>query len=98
MAAKTERFEMRLEVTMIERVDAWRRKQEDLPSRAEAFRRLIELGLSAKKTGATEVLNSNRIVPPNKPRQLSLSSNEQRANKHLLVKIAGAARFACGAW
>jgi metal-responsive CopG/Arc/MetJ family transcriptional regulator len=51
MAPKTERFEMRLETTMIERVDAWRRKQEDLPSRAEAFRRLIELGLSAKKTG-----------------------------------------------
>ena len=50
MAPKTERFEMRLETTMIERVDAWRRKQEDLPSRAEAFRRLIELGLSAKKT------------------------------------------------
>jgi len=43
------RFEMRLETTMIERVDAWRRKQEDLPSRAEAFRRLIELGLSTKK-------------------------------------------------
>jgi metal-responsive CopG/Arc/MetJ family transcriptional regulator len=41
MAPKTERFEMRLETTMIERVDAWRRKQEDLPSRAEAFRRLI---------------------------------------------------------
>ena len=52
MASKTERFEMRLETAMIERVDAWRRKQEDLPSRAEAFRRLIELGLSAKKTGA----------------------------------------------
>ena len=52
MAPKTERFEMRLEITMIERVDARRRKQEDLPSRAEAFRRLIELGLSARKTGA----------------------------------------------
>ena len=52
MAPKTERFEMRLETTMIERVDAWRRKQEDLPLRAEAFRRLIELGLSTKKTGA----------------------------------------------
>ena len=49
MAPKTERFEMRLETTMIERVDAWRRKQEDLPSRAEAFRRLIEVGLSTKK-------------------------------------------------
>jgi hypothetical protein len=52
MAPKTERFEMRLETTMIKRVDAWRRKQEDLPSRAEAFRRLIELGLSIKNTGA----------------------------------------------
>jgi uncharacterized protein len=52
MAPKTERFEMRLETTMIERVDTWRRKQEDLPSRAEAFRRLVELGLAAKKTGA----------------------------------------------
>jgi hypothetical protein len=52
MAPKTERFEMRLETTMIERVDAWRRKQGDLPSRAEAFRRLIGLGLSAKKTAA----------------------------------------------
>jgi len=51
MAFKTERFEMRLETAMIERVDAWRRKQQDLPSRAEAFRRLIELGLSEKKTG-----------------------------------------------
>ena len=52
MAPKTERFEMRLETTMIKRVEAWRRKQEDLPSRAEAFRRLIELGLSTKNTGA----------------------------------------------
>jgi hypothetical protein len=36
---------------MIERVDAWRRKQEDLPSRAEAFRRLIELGLQQRELG-----------------------------------------------
>jgi len=30
-------------------VDDWRRKQGDLPSRSEAIRRLVELGLKAKK-------------------------------------------------
>jgi hypothetical protein len=29
-------------------IDAWRRKQPDLPSRSEAIRRLVELGLKAK--------------------------------------------------
>jgi hypothetical protein len=30
-------------------IDSWRRKQEDLPSRAEAIRRLVELGLKAER-------------------------------------------------
>jgi hypothetical protein len=30
-------------------IDAWRRKQDDLPTRSEAIRRLIELGLKAKQ-------------------------------------------------
>ena len=29
-------------------LDQWRRKQEDLPTRSEAVRRLVELGLKAK--------------------------------------------------
>jgi hypothetical protein len=29
-------------------IDDWRRKQPDLPSRAEAIRRLVELGLKVK--------------------------------------------------
>lgn len=29
-------------------IDEWRRKQDDLPSRAEAIRRLVEMGLKAK--------------------------------------------------
>jgi Ribbon-helix-helix protein, copG family len=41
MPPKTERFEMRLDTSMLERVDAWRRKQEDSPSRGEAIRQLI---------------------------------------------------------
>jgi hypothetical protein len=47
MSPKTERFEMRLDSETIERVDEWRREQPDLPSRSEAFRRLVELGLNA---------------------------------------------------
>ena len=36
MQLKTERFEMRLDSRTLERVDAWRARQSDLPSRAEA--------------------------------------------------------------
>jgi metal-responsive CopG/Arc/MetJ family transcriptional regulator len=47
MPPKTERFDMRLDTSMLERVDAWRRKQEDLPPRGEAIRRLVEQSLGS---------------------------------------------------
>lgn len=43
----TERFEMRLGQSALDRVDAWRARQADLPSRSEAARRLMEAGLGA---------------------------------------------------
>ena len=39
---------VRLQAEMIDKIDDWRRDQEDLPSRAEAMRRLAELGLKTK--------------------------------------------------
>ena len=45
MQAKNERFEMRLDETIIDNLDAWRVQQSDAPSRAEAVRRLIDEGL-----------------------------------------------------
>ncbi|WP_352668828.1 hypothetical protein [Mesorhizobium sp. M0166] len=39
---------MRLSSDLLARVDEWRRKQPDLPSRSEAFRRLVEVGLAAR--------------------------------------------------
>jgi hypothetical protein len=33
----------------LETLDNWRRKQPDLPGRPEAIRRLVEIGLKAKK-------------------------------------------------
>jgi metal-responsive CopG/Arc/MetJ family transcriptional regulator len=41
----TERVELRVPKDLLVRLDAWRRLQDDLPSRSEAIRRLIELGL-----------------------------------------------------
>jgi hypothetical protein len=49
MAAKNERFEMRVDPQMWARIDEWRRRQPDLPSRAEAIRRLVEAALGPKK-------------------------------------------------
>lgn len=39
---------VRLQPELMGLIDDWRRQQADLPSRAEAIRRLVELGLKAK--------------------------------------------------
>lgn len=44
---KPTRFELRLPASMADAIDQWRRVQPDLPSRAEAARRLIEIALEA---------------------------------------------------
>ncbi|WP_234683990.1 hypothetical protein [Bradyrhizobium monzae] len=40
---------VRIQPDMAKELDDWRRKQDDLPGRPEAIRRLVELGLKAKK-------------------------------------------------
>jgi uncharacterized protein len=50
MQTKSERFELRLDQEILNRVDHWRSEQEDLPSRAEAFRRLLHLGLGESRS------------------------------------------------
>jgi hypothetical protein len=39
---------VRVQPDMAKQLDDWRRKQEDLPGRPEAIRRLVELGLKVK--------------------------------------------------
>ena len=48
MERKPTRFELRLPPELADQIDAWRRSQPDLPPRAEAARRLIEVGLKAE--------------------------------------------------
>ncbi|MEQ9131111.1 MAG: hypothetical protein RJQ08_13615 [Salinisphaeraceae bacterium] len=45
MNTKSERFEMRISSDLVAHIDAWRRIQDDIPSRSEAARRLIVIGL-----------------------------------------------------
>lgn len=47
MERKSTRFEVRLSPELGDEIDDWRRKQQDIPSRAEAARRLIEQSLKA---------------------------------------------------
>jgi hypothetical protein len=48
---QTERFQMRATPTFLRLIDNWRRKQSDLPSRAEAIRRLVQMGMKYEIRG-----------------------------------------------
>ena len=39
---------VRVDDEFLKLIDAWRRKQDDVPTRPEAIRRLVELGLKVK--------------------------------------------------
>src|SRR5580698_4744589 len=47
----SERFEMRIDSELLERLDKWRSGEDDTPSRAEAIRRLVEAGLAHDNKG-----------------------------------------------
>jgi metal-responsive CopG/Arc/MetJ family transcriptional regulator len=54
MERKPTRFELRLPPELGDEIDDWRRKQPDIPSRAEAARRLIEIGLENERQARRE--------------------------------------------
>jgi hypothetical protein len=49
----SEAVNVRMERPQLRKLDEWRRAQSDLPTRPEAIRRLIELGLEAAKVRGT---------------------------------------------
>jgi uncharacterized protein len=62
MQQKTERFEMRLDPGTLEKLDHWRSRQADLPSRAEAVRRLMETGLSAAESRPLRFSDGEKLI------------------------------------
>lgn len=62
MQAKTERFEMRLDQSILDRLDVWRSRQDDLPSRAEAVRRLMEAGLEQDSPQGVRITDGEKLI------------------------------------
>jgi uncharacterized protein len=59
---KSERFEMRLDEMTAKRIDLWKDSQRDNPSRAEAVRRLLEVGLSVAHPDEVYLSNSEKLM------------------------------------
>ena len=59
---KTERFEMRLDRETLDRVDRWRAAQDDVPSRAEAVRRLVNDALTSSGKDELRVSGGDKLI------------------------------------
>lgn len=62
MAAKSERFELRIDGEQLSRIDEWAGEQSDRPTRAEAIRRLVNLGLSAGSSRAVHFSDGEKML------------------------------------
>lgn len=62
MGPMSERFEMRVDGDILSRVDKWREKQDDVPSRAEAMRRLVEVGLTRATSEAVRFSDGEKLL------------------------------------
>lgn len=62
MGSKMERFEMRVDEELLQRVDAWAATQLNRPNRAEAVRRLIDVGLAAGSTDSVSFSDGEKML------------------------------------
>ena len=54
---------IRFQAPLLDAIDSWRKAQDDLPTRPEAVRRLVELGMTLKRAG---VQMEHHAKPSNK--------------------------------
>ena len=59
---ESQRFEMKLKGDILHRVDSWRSKRRDIPSRAEAIRRLVDRGLSLEEQETIQLSSGEKII------------------------------------
>lgn len=62
MAPKSGRFELRIDEEQLCRVDEWANEQDDRPTRAEAIRRLVNVGLSAGSRRAVHFSDGEKML------------------------------------
>lgn len=59
---RSERFEMRVDPETLERVDKWRAALPDVPSRAEAMRRLVGAGLAVSDVNKVRLNDGQKLI------------------------------------
>ena len=59
---KSERFELRIDEEQLSKVDEWSSEQQDQPTRAEAVRRLVNLGLSSGSSRAVHFSDGEKML------------------------------------
>ena len=62
MVTRSERFELRIDEAQLALVDDWANEQSDRPTRAEAVRRLITLGLAAGSNRAVHFSDGEKML------------------------------------
>ena len=62
MVPKTERFELRFDPAILERIDIWREEQDDHLSRSEAVRELIDHGLRVRSKAEFVPSNPEKLI------------------------------------
>jgi len=62
MVPKTERFELRIDEEILQRIDAWRDEDPERPSRAEAVRRLVDAGLARASSETVRFTDGEKLI------------------------------------
>jgi hypothetical protein len=78
---------MRWQTAELVAIDAWRAKQEDKPSRADAIRRMVQIALTSSKP-KPEARKASELAARAVERVVdkSVSVKEQRRRKRALIK------------
>jgi metal-responsive CopG/Arc/MetJ family transcriptional regulator len=82
---------VRVDEEFLKQLDVWRKKQDDLPSRPEAIRRLVELGFTVKSAARPTAKAAARAAELaakaiDKHADTSASSAERESRKNRLLK------------
>lgn len=84
----TERFEMRIDSDLLDRLDQWRQGEDDTPSRAEAVRRLIEAGLAHDNKGrAPHLSDGEKLIAMMLAELIKKTGVEVETNVDLVEKV-----------
>ncbi|MBK1665484.1 hypothetical protein CKO38_12265 [Rhodospirillum rubrum] len=95
----SERFEMRIDSDLLERLDQWRQGEDDTPSRAEAVRRLIEAGLAHDDKGrAPHLSDGEKLISIMLAELIKKTGGEVDTNVDLVEKVIQGGHYWALGW